>query len=296
MGQVWCPQPFLSHRGHFGGVGTVRGQNVGMTTVLSIQSSVAYGHVGNSAATFPLMRLGIEVWPVLTVHFSNNTGYGAWRGPVLAASDVRDVVQGIEERGVMAEVDAVLSGFQGDASIGEVTLETVAKVKSLNPAAIYCCDPVMGDTGRGFYVRPGIPEFLRDKVVPQADIVVPNHFELDFLTGRENTTLTDLLAAASDLRQRGPQTVLVTSAVLPSDAEDTVNMVLVRGDGAWRVSTPRIDRVFTGSGDLTSAVFLAQSLATSDPVEALSRTAGIVYSVLQRTAESGKRELQLVTV
>lgn len=261
---------------------------------MSIQSSVAYGHVGNSAATFPLMRLGLEVWPVLTVHFSNHTGYGAWLGPVLGAQDVRDVVTGIADRGVLGEADAVLSGFQGDASIGEVTLEAVALVKAANPAAIYCCDPVMGDVGRGFFVRPGIPEFLRDKVVPMADIVTPNHFELDFLTGRENQSLGELVTAAAMLRERGPATVLVTSAAFPTDSADAVNMILTTNEGVWRVTTPRIHRTFTGSGDLTAAVFLAQTLATSDPAEALARTAAIVYSVLQRTAESGKSELQLV--
>ena len=147
-----------------------------VTTILSIQSSVAYGHVGNSAATFPLMRLGIQVWPVITVHFSNHTGYGAWRGPLLAASDVADVIQGIDERGVLGSVDAVLSGYQGAESVGAEVLKSVALVKQRNPAAIYCCDPVMGDVGRGFFVRPGIPEFMRDQVVPAAQIVTPNHF------------------------------------------------------------------------------------------------------------------------
>jgi pyridoxine kinase len=148
--------------------------------ILSIQSSVAYGHVGNSAAVFPLQRLGHEVWPVLTVHFSNHTGYGAWRGPLLAPTDVADVINGIDDRGVLGEADAVLSGYQGDPAVGAVILDTVARVKGLNPDAVYCCDPVMGDVGRGMFVRPGIPEFMRDTVVPQADILTPNHFELDF--------------------------------------------------------------------------------------------------------------------
>ena len=134
--------------------------------ILSVQSSVAYGHVGNSAAVFPLQRLGHEVWPVLTVHFSNHTGYGEWRGPVLAASDVADVIAGIQDRGVLGQADAVLSGYQGDPAVGAVILDTVERVKELNPDAVYCCDPVMGDVGRGMFVRPGIPEFMRDSVVP----------------------------------------------------------------------------------------------------------------------------------
>jgi len=163
--------------------------------IMSIQSSVAYGYVGNSAAVFPLQRLGHEVWPVLTVHFSNHTGYGAWRGPLLDPADVREVIAGIGDRGVLGDCDAVLSGYQGDPAVGAVVLEAVDLVKAANPRAVYCCDPVMGDVGRGMFVRPGIPEFMRDTVVPQADIVTPNHFELDFLAGRDTRTLAELLDA-----------------------------------------------------------------------------------------------------
>ncbi len=269
-------------------------QDGAVTTILSIQSSVAYGHVGNSAATFPLMRMGVEVWPVLTVHFSNTTAYETFRGPVLSADDVRSVLQGITEREVLDQADAVLSGFLGDASIGEVTLEAVSAVKAANPAAIYCCDPVMGDVGRGFFVRPGIPEYLRDEVVPHADIITPNLFELNFLTDSDITTTDELLAACDAVRARGPQIVLVTSAVLPDDDENTVGMVLSTPQGAWRVDTPRLDRTFGGSGDLTAATFLAQWLRQSDPQAALADTAAVVHAVLKTTTDSGKRELQLV--
>src|SRR5690348_7402137 len=127
---------------------------MGRVSILSIQSSVAYGHVGNSAAVFPLQRLGIEVWPVITVHFSNHTGYGQWRGPLLAADDLREVLTGIEERGVLGRCEAVLSGYQGAEDVGAVVLDAVQRVKAANGNAVYCCDPVMGDTGRGFFVRP----------------------------------------------------------------------------------------------------------------------------------------------
>src|SRR4051795_1580719 len=179
--------------------------------IMSIQSSVAYGYVGNSAAVFPLQRLGHEVWPVLTVHFSNHTGYGAWRGPLLDPADVREVIAGIGDRGVLGDCDAVLSGYQGDPAVGAGVLEAVELVKAANPSAVYCCDPVMGDVGRGMFVRPGIPELMRDRVVPAADIVTPNHFELDFLTGTSSRTLSELLDAADELRAVGPSVVLVTS-------------------------------------------------------------------------------------
>lgn len=265
-----------------------------MTTILSIQSSVAYGHVGNSAATFPLMRLGVEVYPVLTVHYSNTTAYGTWRGPVLSADDVRAVVQGIDEREALPGVDGILTGYQGSPAIGEVVLDTVALVRERNPQALYCCDPVMGDVGRGFFVAPGIPEMYRDRIVPQADIVTPNQFELEFLTGRSATNLEELLEAADALRATGPGTVLVTSAVTDDLGPDAVSMLGVSADGAWLVSTPRLEPTFTGSGDITAAVFLAKTLTTGSLPEALASTAAIVYSVLEITAASGHRELRLV--
>ena len=205
--------------------------------ILSVQSSVAYGHVGNSAAVFPLQRLGHEVWPVLTVHFSNHTGYGEWRGPLLAPTDVSDVIAGIGDRGVLGQADAVLSGYQGDPAVGGVILEAVERVKAENPAAVYCCDPVMGDIGRGMFVRPGIPEFMRDSVVPKADIITPNHFELDFLAGTETHTLPEILAAVDAVRERGPRDVLVTS-VLHEDLDDErLDVVAVSDEGAWAVTT-----------------------------------------------------------
>ena len=265
-----------------------------MTTILSIQSSVAYGHAGNSAAVFPLMRSGVEVWPVITVHFSNNTSYGGWRGPVLDADDVAEVVRGIDDRGVLGQADAVLSGYQGDERTGAAILACLELVRERNPRALYCCDPVMGDVGRGFYVHEGIPTFMRDQVVPQADIVTPNHFELDFLVGRPSRTLPELLAATAAVRSLGPDVVLVTSVELDDLPDDSVTMLAASAEGAWLVTTPLIRRTFTGSGDVTAALFLANYLRTSDPAKALGLTADSVYSLLLATARADSRELTLV--
>lgn len=265
-----------------------------MTTILSIQSSVAYGYVGNTAAAFTLMRMGVEVYPVLTVHFSNSTGYETWRGPVLGAGQVSDVVQGIDERGALRGVDAVLTGYQGSAAMGQTILDAVALVRERNPNALYCCDPVMGDVGLGFYVDEGIPVFMRDRVVPTADIITPNQFELDWLSGRRTSTLADVLDAADAVRATGPSTVLVTSAVTSDAPDHTVSMVAVTADGAWSVTTPMLPQAFTGSGDITAACFLARFLDSGSIATALEDTAGSVFSVLTVTAESGQRELQLV--
>ena len=262
--------------------------------VLSIQSHVAYGHAGNSAAVFPLQRLGREVWPVMTVHFSNHTGYGAWRGPVLAAAEVAEVIAGIEERGAFADCEAVLSGYQGAEDVGAVVLDAVARVKAASPDALYCCDPVMGDVGRGMFVRPGIPELMRDRVVPAADIVTPNHFELDFLTGTSSTTVPGLLDAADRLRSVGPSVVLVTSAILDDTPDDALDLVAVSDAGAWRTRTPRLSMSPNGGGDLTTAVFLAHLLDGRPLPEALARTTSAVFAVMSATAAAGERELRIV--
>ncbi|MFC0097216.1 pyridoxal kinase PdxY [Micromonospora marina] len=262
--------------------------------ILSIQSSVAYGHVGNSAAVFPLQRLRHEVWPVLTVHFSNHTGYGAWRGPLLAPTDVADVIAGISDRGVLGTADAVLSGYQGDPAVGAVILDAVARVKAANPAAVYCCDPVMGDVGRGMFVRPGIPEYLRDTVVPRADIVTPNQFELEFLAGRTTGTLDDLLAAVDAVRATGPRHVLVTSVLHGDLPAGHLEVVAVSDDGAWAVTTPLLPIAPNGGGDVTAALYLAHLTTTGSPRTALERTTNSIYAVLEATLEAGTRELQLV--
>ncbi|PFG18680.1 pyridoxal kinase PdxY [Serinibacter salmoneus] len=262
--------------------------------VLSIQSSVAYGHVGNSAAVFPMQRIGVEVLPVFTVHFSNHTGYGAWRGPLLAPEDVREVVTGIQERGALADIDVVLSGYQGGEGIGEVILDAVARVKAANPSAIYACDPVMGNAKSGCFVAPAIPVLLRERVVPHADLITPNQFELGFLTGTEPDTLESTLAAADAARAMGPATVLVTSVERPDRPEGTIEMLAVTPEGAWIVQTPLLPMKANGSGDVTAALFTSHYRATGDAALALARTTSSVFDLLTLTHESGQRELQLV--
>lgn len=262
--------------------------------VLSIQSAVAYGHVGNSAAVFPLQRIGVEVLPVYTVNFSNHTGYGAWRGPLISPDDVRDVILGIEERGVFPQIDAVLSGYQGGEGIGDVILDAVARVKAANPDAMYACDPVMGNAKSGCFVAPAIPVLLRERVVPAADLITPNQFELGFLTGTEPDTLESTLVAADLARAMGPRTVLVTSVERPDREPGTIEMLVVNDFGAWIVQTPLLPMKANGSGDVTAALFTAHYLRTDDAADALAHTVSSVFDLLQRTHESGERELQLV--
>ena len=262
--------------------------------ILSIQSAVAYGHVGNSAAVFPLQRIGVEVLPVYTVNFSNHTGYGSWRGPMISPDDVRDVITGIEERGVLGQIDVVLSGYQGGEGIADVILDAVARVKAANPDAVYACDPVMGNAKSGCFVAPAIPDLLRDRVVPAADIITPNQFELGYLTGTEPDTLESTLASADAARATGPRTVLVTSVERPNRPEGTIEMLAVDDAGAWMVQTPLLPLKANGSGDVTAALFTAHYRETGSAAEALARTTSSVFDLLERTHSSGERELQLV--
>ena len=262
--------------------------------ILSIQSAVAYGHVGNSAAVFPLQRIGVEVLPVYTVNFSNHTGYGAWRGPLIPPEQVAEVITGVEERGALPSIDAVLSGYQGSEGIGDVIIDAVARVKSANPSAIYACDPVMGNAKSGCFVAPAIPVLLRERVVPVADLITPNQFELGFLTGTEPTTIESTLESADAARAMGPRTVLVTSVERPDREPDTIEMMVVDDSGAWIVQTPLIPMKANGSGDVTAALFTAHLLDSGSAAEALARTTSSVWDLLRATHESGARELQLV--
>lgn len=266
--------------------------------ILSIQSHVSYGHVGNSAAVFPLQRLGHEVWPVYTVNFSNHTGYGQWGGSPIAASEVTHIVHAMEKRGALAQVDVVLSGYQGGTDIADAILDTVARVKALNPQATYTCDPVMGNAKSGCFVNPAIPVLLRERVVPQADLVTPNQFELGFLAGMTVQTLDETLRAVDTVMAMGPRAVLVTSVQRPDAAPGTIEMLAVDATGAWLVATPYLPFKANGSGDVTAALFTAHYSqrfgASGAACQALERTTASMFELLQRTHNSGQRELQLV--
>jgi pyridoxine kinase len=262
--------------------------------LLSIQSHVAYGHVGNSAAVFPLQRLGCEVWPIHTVQFSNHTGYGAWRGRVFDAGLIREVVAGIEERGVLGECDGVLSGYMGGADIGEAILEAVATVRRANPAAHYCCDPVIGDVDTGIFVRDGIPEFMRTKAVPAADIVTPNQFELDYLSGRKSRTMAAVRDAVKAVHDLGPRTILVTSLHTDETPEDALDLVASDGKRLFRVRTRKLALNISGAGDAIAALFYAHFLRSGRVDQALSRAVSSIFGVLVKTVEAGAREIQLV--
>jgi pyridoxine kinase len=262
--------------------------------VLSIQSWVAFGHVGNAAAMFPLQRLGAEVWAVNTVQFSNHTGYPDWTGAAFSGAHVAEIVSGIVARGAMRDCDAVLSGYVGDAAVGAAILAAVAAAKAANPRAIYCCDPVIGDVGRGVFVRPGIAEFLAQEAIPRADIATPNQFELEHLTGLAVATLEDAKRAVAALQARGPRIVLVTSLRTDATPADAIDLLAAEGDATHLLRTPRLPYAANGAGDLMAALFLFHRLARGDTAQALAAATSSVFGVLRRTAAAGAAEMLLI--
>lgn len=262
--------------------------------ILSIQSHVAFGHVGNSSAVFPMQRLGCEVWPIHTVQFSNHTGYGAWKGRVFDGPMVEEILDGIAERGVLPTCDGVLSGYMGSPDIGAAILSAVARVRAANADALYCCDPVIGDVGRGIFVRPGIPELMRDKVVPAADIITPNQFELEYLSGRAIRTLDDAKHAVAAVQETGPRVVLVTSLHTSDTPADAIDMLAGEGGRFFRMRTPKLSVNVNGAGDAVAALFFVHYARTRSAETALAEAGAAIFGLLKRTQDAGSREILTV--
>jgi pyridoxine kinase len=263
-------------------------------SILSIQSHVVYGHVGNSAAVFPLQRIGCEVWPLNTVQFSNHTGYPDFRGQAFDAAMIDDCMAGVAARGALARCDAVLSGYMASPEVGAAILRGVDAAREQNPGAAYCCDPVLGDVGRGVYVRAGVAEFMRERALPAATILTPNHFELDLISGRPSTDMAGARAALDILHQRGPRTILVTSLVLDDTPADVIDMLVSENDAVWRLRTPKAPISVNGAGDIIAALFLAHWLRKRSAAEAIALAASSVYGLIEATAKTGSRELEIV--
>ena len=265
--------------------------------ILSIQSWVAAGHVGNAAAIFPLQRLGAETLAIHTVQFSNHPGHGAYTGRALPAAEVTALVEGLAAHGALAGCDALLSGYLGDAAIGGAVLTAIDLLRAHTPAALWCCDPVMGDDGR-LYVGAGIPAFFTDCAVPRADILTPNQFELEWLTGLPCASAAQAREAATALRARmraeGPRIVLVSSLRTSDTPDGALDMLLCCEAGAFCLRAPLLPAKFNGAGDTLAALFLFGVLNTRDPVAAAERAASSMAGLLRRTFQAGSAELLTV--
>jgi pyridoxine kinase len=265
-----------------------------LAPILSIQSHVVFGHVGNSAAVFPLQRLGREVWPMMTVQFSSHAGYAGWRGRAFYAGLIDECVAGLQAIGVLSGCAGLLTGYLGKAEIGEAALRALATLRAANSQALYACDPVIGDVGRGRYVAEGVGEFFRDRALPLATIATPNAFELEWLTGERATDLPAARAAIAALRGRGPQVVVAKSLTLDDTPKDALDMLAGDESGFWRLRTSKRPIAVNGAGDLFAALFFHHWLETRVTREALSCAASSVHAIVTATEAAGSRELVLV--
>jgi pyridoxine kinase len=263
-------------------------------TVISIQSQVTYGHVGNSAAVFPMQMHGIDVVAVPTTLLSNRPGYKTIRGRVLEAQLVADLLQGVEERGALDTCNMILSGYLGSPEIGAVVADFVARAKASYPHLIYACDPVLGDRDRGLFVHADIPPLVRDRLCPLADIITPNHFEFEFLCGAKALTSGQMIAQAQTLLARGPSTIVVTSAELKDTPVGEIETLAIEQSKAWRVRTPKLPISPNGTGDLFASLFVSGRVSGSDTPEALAHAASAIFAVLERTAARGTEEMRIV--
>lgn len=264
--------------------------------VLSIQSHVVRGYVGNRAATFPLQVLGFEIDAVNSVQFSNHTGYPHWKGQVLNSGELQELYQGLQLNQVN-KYDYVLTGYTRDKSFLSTVVDIVRELKQQNPRLVYVCDPVMGDKWDGegsMYVPEDLLPVYRDKVVPVADIITPNQFEAELLSGRKIHNQEEALEVMDMLHSMGPDTVVITSSDLPSprgsDYLTALGSQRIRNpDGSVvteriRMDMHRVDAVFVGTGDLFAAMLLAWTHKHPNNLKvACEKTLSAMHHVLQRT-------------
>ena len=260
-------------------------------TVIAIQSQVVHGYVGNSAAVFPLQACGIEVAAVPTALLSNHPHYSSMRSGALDAKFVCDLLVGVEERGLVDICKVLISGYLGSPAIAAAVIDFVRRAKARNPNLLYLCDPVMGDADLGFYVDEDLRALFCEGLVPLADIITPNQFELEHLVGRAPATVEGIVAAARGL---GPSTVTVTGVQLNDASSGTVQSLAIEPRAAWMVLTPRRSCRPSGTGDLFTALFAAALVQGLTTGAALGRAVSGVYGVLEETERRQSYEMVLI--
>ncbi|MFZ7109837.1 pyridoxal kinase PdxY [Avibacterium avium] len=267
-----------------------------MKHLLSIQSHVVYGYAGNKSATFPMQLLGIDVWALNTVQFSNHTQYGQWTGMVMPPAQIGEIVQGIDNIGQLHQCDAVISGYIGAAEQVEEIINAVQKVKSRNPNAVYLCDPVMGHPDKGCIVADGVKENLINLAMAKADIITPNLVELRELSGLPVENFAQAIEAVKAILSKGPKKVLVKHLSKVGQDPSQFEMLLANEQGIWHISRPlhQFAKEPVGVGDLTAGLFMANLLNGKSDVEAFEHTANAVNDVMTVTQQQDNYELQIV--
>ena len=257
--------------------------------VLVITSQVVRGGISGRGLTFALERIGHDVWFLPTILLPWHPGQGKGTRIVPPAADFAAIAADLAASPKLQEVGAIITGYLGDAEQAAAIAALVQAVKRHNPAAPYLCDPVMGDqhgeTG-ALYVPKATAQAIRDRLVPLADIVTPNAFELGWLTGRNVTSEMQALAAA---RVLGNERVLVTSS--PALRRNAIANLLAGPRGAVAAEHAAIENPPHGTGDLIAGLFLTNLLAGLHDEDALKRASASVFELVARSVRKGADEL-----
>lgn len=263
-------------------------------TILSIQSHVACGHVGHQAAVLPLQRLGYDVIAVPTVIFSNHPGHGGYRGMALGATELEELLVGLEQHGATQDIRAVHTGYLDSDRQGEVIWDFIQRLRAKKNNAPFFCDPVMGDKEKGLYVGKDVAEFLRTHAASTAEALFPNQFELEYLTGRPITNLEDALRAADSLRDKGARTVVATSLHLHDQFPQGLCTLAVADEGAFLGAVPLLNNTPKGAGDLLAACFMGRALKHESLSMALSHALTSTHRILELSVRGESKELLVV--
>ncbi|HET6172683.1 MAG TPA: pyridoxal kinase [Gaiellales bacterium] len=263
--------------------------------VMSIQSSVVYGHVGSTAATVPLHRLGFDVWALPTVVYSSHAGYPGVRGSRTPVSTLRELLAGLQALGRLDRCEAVLSGYLGQPDTWPFVLEALAAVREQRPDAWFVCDPVLGDEGE-LYMPEELVRTFREQAVPRADLLVPNRFELEWLVGRPVRSVDEAVGAARELHAAGAREVVVKGLVLDHEGRPMQHVVGLDDDGAWLARAPHVPQFWSGAGDVFTALLAGLRLRGTPLSESVARATALMEALVARTYELGAPELRLVEI
>ncbi|MEW6256310.1 MAG: pyridoxal kinase [Pseudomonadota bacterium] len=267
--------------------------------VISIQSQVVHGHVGNSAAVYPMQAKGVTVAAVPTALLSNHPHYPTMRGQILDAGLVGDLLRGVEERGLVEHAAVLLTGYLGSPEIACRVRDFVVDARKRNPRLIYLCDPVIGDDDLGVFVADGMAELFRDQLVPLASLITPNPFELEYLTGRKARDAGNLLAACKEIADRGCPAVIATGCTLTDTASAQVETILYEtglceAGNMLRIATPRLPIRPCGTGDLLAGLIAAHLAKGATLPDAMRHAVEGTHAVLQKTHDAQAEEMCLV--
>jgi pyridoxine kinase len=259
--------------------------------ILSIQSHVVYGYVGNKSAVYPLQSMGYDVWPVNTVQFSSHTGYENWRGDVFSREHISSVINAIEALGAIEQCQAIISGYMGSQDICLEVAETVDRFKAKNDKIIYLCDPVMGNSN--CFVKPEVVDFFKTGL--RADIITPNQFEAEMLSGIKINNTQDLPKVAAHFHELGIKIVVITG--IKGLSKYTLAIFISDGVEQQLIAMQEYDFKIpvNGTGDLFTAVLLGTYIVTKNAIEAAKNAAYYLDLVTKNTFAAKCRELQVIS-